>query len=181
MTNLICTWSQIKRRIWFVFDLKSNDEFDLHVILNLKSNREWGIRSIPKSDWDLKWFYLIHILDLKSSIDVGIKSIPKSNWVWSDLIWFKCLIWNQVLVVESNQYRNQTGFEVIWFDSNAWSEIKAWMWYNQYRDQTAVWNYLNWIRCLIWNQDFDLKQSVQRSNRSLKLSELNQVVDHLSV
>ena len=50
----------------------------------------------------------------------------------------------------------------------------------QYRDQTGVWNDLNWFECLIWSQGLILKQSVPRSNRSLKWSELNRVLDDLA-
>jgi len=119
--------------------------------------------------------------------------------IWSEIkwrIWFDLksngeldlyLIWNQMsnLICIWSEIKCRICFDFwsqikwpIWFEFDLKSRLRTWN--NQYRDLTEVRNDLNWFWCLIVNQGFNLKQSVPRSNRSLKWSELILMLDRES-
>ena len=161
---MIWGWSQIN---WFVLDLESSNNYWSRTLLGNQNNTEIKL--------GLKLFELIQVLDLESSLDPGIKSILESNWVWNYLIWFRCLIWNQVLSLEWNQYGNQTGFETIWFYSNAWSEIRSWSetTSTEIRPESEI----IWIESGAWFGIKTWRETISiETDRSLKLPEQNHVV-----
>ena len=86
MISLIWTWSEIRLLIWFQFDLKSNDEFDLNLIWNQMADLIWF--------WSwIKWRIKLVAFNLMSVV---------IRWIWyvGKLIWINvmlnCIFQNQV-------------------------------------------------------------------------------------